>query len=304
MTRPELSAIVIVYNGMRFLPGCLGTLVADLEGLQHEIIVVDNGSADGSRSFIEKNFPCVRIICNKSNLGFARAVNIGLGEANGEYLYVLNQDLRFKHGGTRALLARLKAEPSIGLIGPKFVSFNGRVQKSARSFPGIRHVWYEALLLSRLFPNHREFSGWRMGWFDHEHEIVVDQPMGAAMMIPRRVVEQVGRLDESFPLFFNDVDYCRRVQQAGFKLVYCPQAVVEHYVGGTTRLFPMKAVWESHTSMYRYLRKYSRWYQRPALWVTGLLLYAGVVPATLARLLNSRSTSEVSSSSSAQNLRP
>ncbi|MFZ1684459.1 MAG: glycosyltransferase family 2 protein [Candidatus Zixiibacteriota bacterium] len=276
--KPEISAIIIVYNGMKFLPDCLNTLIADIGTISHEIIAVDNGSSDGSAELIATNYPDVLLIRNGTNVGFARAVNIGLQTASSQHLYVLNQDLRFKPGATPTLLAKMKGDVSLGMIGPKYVGFDGQLQHSARAFPTCKHVWYDALLLSRLFPSSREFGSWRMTWFDHESELEVDQPMGSVMLIPRGVIEKVGLLDDSFPIFFNDVDYCRRIRAAGYRLLYYPSAVVEHFVGGSTRTRPMRMKIESHRSMYRYLKKYARWYQYPTLWFTGLLLLIGLIP--------------------------
>ena len=276
--RPEVSAIIIVYNGMKFLPDCLTTLVADTISISHEIIAVDNGSSDGSADYIANAFPAVKIIRNGANLGFARAVNIGLQAASGRYLYVLNQDLRFRPGATSTLLAKLKGDDSLGMIGPKYVGFDGHLQHSARAFPTCKHVWYDALFLSHWLPSSREFGSWRMTWFDHESEMFVDQPMGSVMLMPRGVIARVGLLDESFPIFFNDVDYCKRIRAAGYRLMYFPTAVVEHYVGGSTRKRPVRMKIESHRSMYRYLKKNARWYQYPALWLTGVVLLVGLLP--------------------------
>ena len=277
MERPTISAVIIVYNGLRFLPELMRTLVENLSAITHEIILVDNGSTDGSAEYLKSHYSDCRLIENGRNLGFAPAVNIGLREADGEYLYILNQDLRFRSGATSALLARLQNEPGLGLIGPGFVDFDGRPQRSVRAFPTYRHVIYRALLLDRIFPRHREFANWRMGWFDHKSEAYVDQPMGAVMLIPRPVVEKVGPMDERFPLLFNDVDYCRRIKDAGYRLLYCPQAVVEHFVGASTAKRPYYMKLVSHRSMYRYLAKYARWYEYPALWLCGLLLAIGLV---------------------------
>lgn len=274
----ELSAIIISFNGMQFLPDCLSSLTADLAGLEHEIITIDNGSDDGSLEFIKSTYPAIRVVENGKNLGFARAVNIGLHEARGHYFYVLNQDLRFRKGTASILLERLKADENVGLIGPKYVGFDGRLQWSARAFPSYRHIFYRAFFLDRIFPRHREFAGWRMGWFDHETEMSVDQPMGAVMLIPSEVVEKVGYLDESFPILFNDVDYCRRIKQAGYSLLYYPEAVVEHYVGGSTRRRPIKLRITSHVALYRYLKKYARPVEYPLLWLSGLILWIGLVP--------------------------
>jgi GT2 family glycosyltransferase len=291
MTEPvEISAVIIVYNGVKFLRECLTTLIADLATIPHEIIAVDNGSADGSADLIAQEFPSVRIVRNGANLGFAKAVNIGTREATGKNLYILNQDLRFRPGATLALLNRINADPSIGMIGPKYVGFDGRLQLSCRAFPTYKHVIYDALLLSRLFPDSREFGSWRMSWFDHETEMFVDQPMGSVMLIPKGVIEKVGGLDESFPIFFNDVDFCRRIAFAGYKQLYFPEAVVEHFVGGSTRNRPVAMKLESHRSMYRYLRKYARWYEFPLLWLCGLLLLLGLVPVLLAASVRKSAT--------------
>jgi len=289
-TRPTISAIIISYDGMRFLPDCLRTLTDDLEGIDHELIVVDNGSVDGSADFIRKEYPQATLIENGANLGFARAVNIGLRSGRGEFLYVLNQDLRFRKGTTRALLDRIRDDDTLGLIGPAYVGFDGKLQRSARAFPTYRHIVYRALLLDRMFSSHREFANWRMGWFDHQHERHVDQPMGAVMMIPRRVVDKIGLMDESFPILFNDVDYCKRMQLAGFKRLYYPKAVVEHYVGASTSRRPYRIKLISHAAMFRYLRKYARWYGYPALWLCGFLLLLGLAPSIAGRFMRRQFT--------------
>ena len=274
----EISAVVISFNGMHFLPECLRTLAEDLKGMSHEIIIVDNGSSDGSVEFIRDNYLNAHLVENKTNVGFAKAVNEGIKAAKGKYLYILNQDLRFRKGTARTLLDRLKQDDTIGMIGPKYVGFDGRLQWSARAFPSYRHIFYRALFLDRLFPHHPEFSSWRMGWFDHEHERFVDQPMGAVMLIPREVIDRIGYMDEYFPLLFNDVDYCRRMKEAGYRLLYYPDAVVEHFVGGSTKEMPVKLRIASHRSLYRYLRKYARPAEYPLLWLSGLLLMVSLPP--------------------------
>jgi GT2 family glycosyltransferase len=163
-------------------------------------------------------------------------------------------------------------------------------QRSARALPEYRHVFYDALLLSKFFPKHREFSSWRMGWFDHETERCVEQPLGSAMLIPREVIEKIGLLDERFPIFFNDVDFCRRLKAAGYKALYCPSAVVEHHHGASTRLRPVAMLIESHRSMYRYLAKYAKWYEYPILWLCGIVLWLGLIPRGLAALFRPKST--------------
>ncbi len=277
-TRIVVSAIVISFHGRKYLSDCLTTLIADLKDIPHEIIIVDNGSTDGSLDIIRELTPQARVIEHGCNLGFARAVNAGIEAAHGELLWILNQDIRVRRGCLKALMERLAQDTRIGMIGPKFIGFDGVLQYSARAFMRYRYVIYKALLLDFFFPNHKEFGGWKMTWFDHESEMVVEQPMGAAMLIPRQVIDQIGMLDESFPVYFNDVDLCRRMHDAGFTLLYYPKAVIEHFVGGSTRRRPTQMVIESHRSLYRYLRKYARPREYPLLWLCGILLIIGILP--------------------------
>ncbi|RME22995.1 MAG: glycosyltransferase family 2 protein, partial [Candidatus Zixiibacteriota bacterium] len=191
---------------------------------------------------------------------------------------------------------RIQQDESIGLIGPKFVGFDGALQYSVRGLPSYRHVWYRLFGFDRLFLKSREFGWWRMTWFDHEAEMFVEQPMGAAMLVPRTVIETVGLLDESFPLLFNDVDWCRRIRDAGFRLLYYPEAVVEHYVGASTRQIPYRLIVESHRSMYRYLKKYAKPRERLWLWLTGLVLWVTIPIKVAARFLRRLFTSSKPSS--------
>ncbi len=277
-SRIEISAIVISYHGERFLAECLATLKSDLEGYSHEIIIVDNGSTDRSLEIVKSVAPDAKIIAHSSNLGFARGVNAGIMAARGGNLWILNQDIRIRKGCLEALLKKLQSDSNIGMVGPKFVGFDGVLQYSARALPRHRFIIYKALLLDRFFPKSRTFGAWKMTWFNHEIQMQVEQPMGAAMLVPRTVIDKAGLLDESFPIFFNDVDFCRRMRDAGYALWYCPSGVIEHFVGGSTRRRPTKMVIESHKSLYRYLKKYARPHEYPLLWMCGLLLLAGLMP--------------------------
>ena len=286
----RISVIVISYNGIEFITDCLTSIVKSLQGESAEIIVVDNGSTDGTFESIKQDHHYVKLIKNQSNLGFAKAVNRGLRESKGEYIFLLNQDTRIVTRAISDLAARLAQDERIGIIGPKFVGFDGNLQKSCRTFPRYRDIFYELAGLSYLFPRSRIFSRWKMGWFDHETEKEVDQPMGAAMMFRRSLLEKVGYLDESFPIFFNDVDFCRRVKECGFVNLYFPVALVEHFVGGTIRKMKPGMIIESHHSMYRYFRKYNKSIlSLPSLYFCGFMLFvSGYVRAGLHALFRTR----------------
>ncbi|MFH2037765.1 MAG: glycosyltransferase family 2 protein, partial [Candidatus Zixiibacteriota bacterium] len=270
----KISVVVISFNGKRFIEDCLSSTIASFTTQNHEIIIIDNGSIDGSPDIIKSKFPELTLIENNQNLGFAPAVNQGLNAANGEYILILNQDTKIQDKAIEKLAERMKNDKLIGSIGPKFIGFDGQLQKCARAFPRYRDLLWQYAGLSGLFPQSKIFSNWKMGWFDHLSEREVDQPMGAALMITRKTVERVGYFDESFGIFFNDVDYCRRIREAGLKNLYYPSAVVAHYVGGSTEKMRPQMIRESHRSMYRYFKKYGRGgVAQPCLWFWGAVLY-------------------------------
>jgi len=292
--RPAISAVIVSYNGMDFVPDCLATLKADLSGYDHEIIVVDNHSTDGTVKYIIDHHPDVRLIINPRNEGFARAVNQGIQAAKYALLWLLNQDLRIRPGCLTALLECHQRLGRPGVIGPKLVGFDGKLQKFCRRFPRYHHLLFELTGLAYLFPHSGLFNGWKMGEFDHLSSRPVEQPMGAAMLISRSCVDDVGPLDESFGIFFNDVDFCLRLDRAGYTNYYCAEAVVEHYGGGSVSRRKAKMVWLSHGSMFRYFLKQEQTHggpwavkaiRRPLPYIAGFLLMAAAIPRSLYHLV-------------------
>jgi GT2 family glycosyltransferase len=267
---PEISLVIITFNGLEFVDDCLATTYTSLANVSSEVIIIDNGSDDGTPELIDSKYPEVILIRNENNMGFARAANQGFELARGQYIFLLNQDTRIRDGAIVQLADRMKGEDKIGTIGPRFIGFDGRLQKSCRAFPNYSNMFFAMTGLSRLFPGSRILAEWKMTWFDHLTEREVDQPMGAALMIRRNVLEELGGFDEAFGIFFNDVDFCRRVKEAGYINLYYPDAVVEHFYGGTIRKMKASMVLKWHRSLFRYFRKYSR-----SFWSKGLLLLWG-----------------------------
>lgn len=282
----KISVVLISYNGREFINDCLMTTIESLKGVSSEIIVIDNASSDETIEIMESNFPEARIVKNGTNLGFAKAVNQGFDEAGGEYVFLLNQDTKIVGDAIQRLMQKMASDSRIGTIGPKFIGFDGKLQHSARAFPRYRDLLYEFTGLSYLFRRSKIFAAWKMGWFDHLTEREVDQPMGAALLIRRSVIDKVGRFDESFGIFFNDVDFCRRVREAGYVNLYYPEAVVEHFVGGSTRKNKARMILESHRAMYKYFKKYTKTPPGiPLLWFWGGVLYiTAIIRAVINKL--------------------
>ncbi len=293
-----ISTVIVTYNGRRFIEDCLRTVNDDLSECTSEIIVVDNNSTDGTREFIEENHPDIHLIINHDNYGFARAMNQGIEVAQYEFLWLLNQDIRVGNGTVRGLLrcydelvTNKKNRP--GVIGPQLVGFDGNHQKYCRRFPRYHHLFFELTGLSRLFSRSRLFNGWKMGDFDHLSSRAVEQPMGSAMLLHRSCITEVGGFDESFPIFFNDVDLCRRLVEAGYTNYFCTEAVVAHYHGGAVRQRRPSMIWRSHSSMARYFFKWEkrcyglllRLLRLPLPVVAWLALMVSAIPRSLYHLL-------------------
>ncbi|MEE9442784.1 MAG: glycosyltransferase family 2 protein [candidate division Zixibacteria bacterium] len=256
--KSEISAVVISYNGKDFISDCLRTLQDDLMDYRHEIIIIDNHSTDNTIEIIERDFPNVNLIKNSENLGFAGAVNQGIARAKCEYIWILNQDIRVRKGCAQTLLNYYSDHGDAGMAGPRLVGFDGALQKYCRRFPLYHHILFELCGLSKLFPRSKLFNGWKMGDFDHLTSAVIEQPMGAAILIKRDRIDKVGMMDESFPIFLNDVDLCKRLWINGYRNYYCFDAVIEHYGGASVSRQKPKMVWLSHLSMIKYFAKYEK----------------------------------------------
>ena len=261
----ELSAVVVTFESEEDIEACLGSLYRHAGSLQIEVVVVDNGSSDRTWRTVtewrEKNAGGprfrVRALRNSENLGYTRAMNQALRLAAGGYVLFLNPDTRVEPGALQTLVEYLDRHPQVGVVAPQLRNPDGSIQPSCRRFPRRRDPLLEMTGLPRLLPGWRPLGRWKMADFGHDQERPVDQPQGACMLTRAEVLEAVGRLDGAFPMFFSDVDWCRRVQQAGWQIVFLPQARVIHRKGASVYQQRAAMIWSSHRSFYDYWRKYA-----------------------------------------------
>ena len=211
---------------------------------------------------------------NEKNEGFTKAVNQGVEIAGGAYIFILNPDTQLTEGSVERLLKTISSDNTIGLVAPQLRFPNGGIQYSCRRFPTFWNVLTEMTGLSRIFHRIRLLNGWKMGDFDHKMERDVDQPAGAALMVKKDLLEGLGGLDERFPMFFSDVDLCKRIKDMGKKIVYCPDAVITHKGGSTVLGRRPALIASSHLSLIRYFLKHHRGIMDaiPNLLITFLLL--------------------------------
>jgi N-acetylglucosaminyl-diphospho-decaprenol L-rhamnosyltransferase len=252
----SLSVCIVNWNTKSDLQTCLEALQENpFTGGSQEVIVVDNASADGSATMVQESFPDLRLIANRENRNYAPGTNQALAAATGDYLLLLNPDARVTEGALDVLIRFLKTHPKAGAVAAKLVHEDGKVQKSVRGFPEPRAILWDMLKLPRLFPT---LGTYRQVRFDYATAGPAPQPMTSCLMLTRSAYNKVGPMDERFPLYFNDVDWCLRAQRAGIGIWYTPEAVVIHGYGGTTKKVRKVAVWESHRSLLRLWGKHYR----------------------------------------------
>lgn len=232
---PDLSVIIVNRNTRELLRACLSSLLSASRNLTVETIVVDNGSDDGSPEMVTADFSDVSLIRNPTNTGFAHPNNQGLAVARGRYLMLLNSDTEVAPDSLDRLVSFMDSTPNAGACGPSLVYPDGRMQVSCFSHHTPWRYACDMLDLGKVFPRSRLFANQRT-WFGHDRTAEVDWVMGAAIVVRRAAMEEVGVLDERFSIHGNESDWCYRLHRAGWKVYFVHDARVMHHLGGTRRL--------------------------------------------------------------------
>lgn len=228
----DLSVCIVNWNGRDFLPACVGSVYVGAGGLETEVIIVDNGSTDGSAAEIKRLFPRAEVVERGRNDGFAAANNIAIGRSSGRHLLFLNPDTVVERGSIERMTAFLDTEEGIGAIGCKlYHPVTGEVESSARSHPHPVPLLWSLLYLDRLFPRSRLFGRYRMSYMPDDAPREVDWVTGACMLARREAVEMVGGFDAGFFMYCEDIDICYRIRAKGWGIHYLPDAAVGHYRG-------------------------------------------------------------------------
>jgi len=225
----DLSIIIVNWNTRELLRGCLQSVYQQTVGIDFEVIVIDNGSDDGSATMVSTYFPQVKLVRNAGNAGYVRANNQGITASIGRYILLLNADTVIGVNSLQTLTAYLDAHPRVGVLGPRLLNPDNSVQQSVRRLPRWRDNVVVLTKLHNFWPQLLDY--YLMTDFDYRREAAVEQVMGAAMFIRRTVLNQIGDLDKRFWQWYEDVDYCRRVRLAGWEVRYAPVADIMHYKG-------------------------------------------------------------------------
>jgi GT2 family glycosyltransferase len=258
----QISIIIVSWNARDYLRQCLASLFS--ESCRHplEVIVVDNASADGSPEMVAKDFPQVRLIRNAENLGFARANNIGISAATGKYVSLVNSDVKILPDCFNRLVEYAEAHPDVGMVGPRVIGGDGKLQRSCRGFPTVWNMFCRALALDSFFPGTRLFTGYSLRYWPQDTVHPVDILSGCFWLARRQALDEVGLLDESFFMYGEDMDWCKRFWKQGWKLVFVPEAEAIHYGGASSANAPVRFYIERHRADLQYWQKH---HSRPAV---------------------------------------
>jgi len=265
----KLSIIIVSWKVKDFLYKCLFSIKEHIPAsISFEVILVDNNSADGTVEMVKTEFPWVRLIASKENLGFARGNNLAFEQATGEYFFLLNPDTQLKEFAIERLLSFMDKNVDIAAVGPKLLNTDGSLQPSCKAFPKVSTLIFQALFLDKIFPKSKTFGSYEMSWWDHSDTREVDQPMGAALLVRKKVVDTIGPMDENFYMFFDEVDWCYRMKKLGYKIFFLDNAEIVHHGGRSIKSAELRMSYHWHKSLKNFFKKH---YHLPG-WFVNLLI--------------------------------
>jgi len=246
----DVTVIIVTRDTCALTGTAVRSVLADGPASASEVIVVDNGSNDGTSEVLARDFPSIKVIRSETNLGFARAGNQAARQARGEFLLLLNSDARLQPGTLKSAVAWMRAHPDCAVAGAQLLNADGSRQNSIANFPTLATELLNKSLLRRLFPG--RFPGKEQSFAG---PVVVETVVGAFMLVRRDVWEKLGGLDERFFFFFEETDFCLRACRAGFRILHLPEVKVWHGQGQSAKQVSGAARIEYWRSRYRYFAK-------------------------------------------------
>jgi len=251
----DLSIVIVSWNVCDLLRQCLRSIFANLQACEIEVIVVDNASGDDSVEMVRTEFPDVHIIANARNRGFPAANNQGITIAQGRYVFLLNPDTEVVDDALATMIAFADEHVDVAVIGPQLLNPDGSVQSSRRRLPTLATAVFESTWLTPYAPR-SVLRRYRM--LDTPDEMTQDADWvdGAALMARRRAIEQIGPMDEGFFMYSEELDWCRRFGEGGWRVVYLPAARIVHHRGKSSEQVAAASHIHFQTSKVRYFSKY------------------------------------------------
>lgn len=260
----DLAIIIVNYNVCDLLRRCLQSVFASTGDLEFAVCVVDNQSTDDSVQMVRAEFPQVTLIANAQNVGYPAGNNQGLraldveSESPPRYSLLLNPDTEVPPDAFATLVRYMDDHPAIGVTGPRLIMPDGSLDLACRrGFDSMSALIYRMVGLSKLFPRSRRFGRYNMTYLDEHQEAEVDSVVGAFMLIRGKAIQKVGLMDEQFFMYGEDLDWCKRIKDAGWRIMYNPEVTVLHVKRASSRQNPRAQV-EFYRAMLIFYYKHYR----------------------------------------------
>ena len=274
-TMIDLSVIIVSFNTKQLTKQTIDSVIHTTKGISYEIFVVDNASQDGSPESIESEYPNVRIIKNKENLGFSKANNMAIRQARGRYVLLLNSDTVVLGNCLENSVRYMDEHQDTGILGCKVVLQSGKLDHACkRGFPTPAAALYYMLRLDKLYPSSTTFGKYDLTYLSEDETNEVDCVTGAYMMVRRETFTQCGLLDEDYFMYGEDIDWCYRIKTAGWKVIYYPKEKIIHYKGESGKKRRYRTIVAFHKAMIIFYKKHFR---KKYSFVLRWLVYTGIV---------------------------
>lgn len=259
----DLSIAINSFKNPELLKLCIESIESNVSDIDYELIVVDSNTEEDTEILMRENYPGIKFIPFKKNVGFQMLLNKGMKESRGKYILFLNSDILVTMNSVGSLLGFIKENPGVGIAGPQLLNFNGTLQYSCLRFYQPATIIYRRTFLGKLGFAKKHLDWFLMKDYDHKKPKEVDWLMGSALMVSKDAVNKVGFMDHRFFMYMEDVDWCRRFWENGYKVAYFPDSKMHHYHGrGSARggffrsLFFNKLTWIHIFSAIKYFKKY------------------------------------------------
>jgi N-acetylglucosaminyl-diphospho-decaprenol L-rhamnosyltransferase len=278
----DLSIVIVNWNVRELLRHCLHSIFQPpTSNFQIEVIVVDSASSDGSVAMVEEEFPQVHLIANSENVGFTVGNNQGIAVSRGRYILLLNPDTEIVGDALATMVEYMDDHPQVGALGPQLLNPDGSIQSSRRRFPALATAFLESTVLQQWFPHNRVIRHYYVADRPEDEIQEVDWVTGACLLARRETIEEVGLLDEGFFMYSEELDWCRRAKERGWRVVYLPTARVIHYGAQSSEQVKSFQHIQFQRSKIRYFRKHHGSWQAEVLrlFVLATYLYQLIVEA-------------------------
>lgn len=253
----DITVSIVNWNTKEELAACIETVLSQ-HNIDMDLIVIDNASSDGSADLVREKFAdTIRLIENPDNLGFGAAHNQSIRRYTSRYILLLNPDCRLLESDVLSkMVAFMDDNPDVGIIGPKIHNTDGTLQFSARHYPNMIAAVFRHTVFGKLFPNNRFVRDYLLTDWKHDQISDIDWLSGAALLLRREMLDQIGMLDERFFMYCEDVDICRRAHMGGWRVVYYPMVSISHRIGAASDKNAVAMIKQHHRSMLKYFLKY------------------------------------------------